>query len=167
MSDEQRQGACIFRRIARGALRAHVVFSNDDAMALLDTAPIRPGHVQIIPRAHFPCFDDLPTPLALAITILGQRIARAQKAALGVERVAFLYTGGDIAHAHAHLVPMVERTSITSKRSIREKEVTFRRPPLAEESALRGVATELRGALMSRSRHRTVRLTQRAMAEPR
>jgi hypothetical protein len=45
------------------------------------------------------------------------------KALYGVPRVAFLFTGGD--HAHAHVVPMHEKTDITSQRYIAEEKLTF------------------------------------------
>jgi len=35
-----------------------------------------------------------------------------------VDRVAFLFTGGDVAHVHAHGVPMHAKTDITSARYI-------------------------------------------------
>ena len=40
------------------------------------------------------------------------------KALYGVPRVAFLFTGGDHAHAHAHVVPLHEKTDITALRYI-------------------------------------------------
>ena len=40
------------------------------------------------------------------------------KALYGVPRVAFLFSGGDHAHAHAHVVPLHEKTDITSLRYI-------------------------------------------------
>ncbi|WP_409526869.1 HIT family protein [Rhizobium sp. P40RR-XXII] len=46
---------------------------------ILDTSPIRRGHVQITPRDHFNYFDDLPADLAGELVCTGQRIARAQK----------------------------------------------------------------------------------------
>ncbi|WP_409527242.1 HIT family protein [Rhizobium sp. P28RR-XV] len=46
---------------------------------MLDTSPIRRGHVQITPRDHFNYFDDLPADLAGELVCTGQRIARAQK----------------------------------------------------------------------------------------
>ena len=38
------------------------------------------------------------------------------------DRVAFLFTGGDVAHVHAHVVPMQEKTDITSARYITSPE---------------------------------------------
>ena len=78
---------------------------------------------------------------------LGQRMAKAQKAVLDVERVAFVCTGGDLPHAHAHLVPMVETTDITSRRYIEEATVTFRALPSPGERELASMALRLRNAL--------------------
>ena len=124
---------CIFCRIAAGAVPAHEVWRDEDILAFLDIAPIREGHVQIIPLAHHDSFDVLPEDTAQAILRLGQRIARVQKRLLGVPRVGFMFTGGDVAHAHAHLVPMWEKTDITSPAYIAETPLTFR--PAAQKPA--------------------------------
>ncbi len=124
-----RQNACHFCELATGRINSQTVFEDRDLLAFLDIRPIRRGHVLIIPRAHFAYFDDLPPGLAHQLMALGQRIARVQKRLYGVERVAFLFTGGDIAHAHAHVVPMVEKNDITSRRYIKEDRVTFQPIP--------------------------------------
>ena len=46
-----------------------------------------------------------------------------------MKRVAFLFTGGDVPHAHAHVVPMVAGTDITSRRYIAEEDLTFQSTP--------------------------------------
>jgi histidine triad (HIT) family protein len=142
-----RPSSCIFCEMAQGRLRPAVVFESDRLMAFLDICPIRRGHVQIIPREHFTHFDDLPPNLAGEIVALGQKIARAQKQLYHVERVAFLFTGGDIAHVHAHVVPMVDKTDITSRRYIKEEVLTFTSMPRLNEQELEAVAVKLRGAL--------------------
>jgi histidine triad (HIT) family protein len=146
-SDTDAPNYCLFCEIAQGRIGSCVVFENDRVMAFLDIGPIRPGHVQIIPREHFACFDDLPSQLANEILALGQKIARAQKRLYGVARVAFLFTGGDISHAHAHVVPMVEQTDITSRRYIKEETLTFASIPNASAEDLENVAVDLRDAL--------------------
>ena len=108
---------CIFCRIADGSADAVVLYEDSEVMAFLDIAPIRPGHTHIIPKQHFDTFDVLPSELAGRIMVLGQIIARKLKSVYRVGRVAFVFTGGDVAHAHAH-VPMVEKTDITSARYI-------------------------------------------------
>ena len=105
-------------------------------MAFLDINPIRPGHVQIVPRKHFAYYDDIPAPISSEIMLLGQRLAPVLRRFFGSPRVAFLYTGGDIAHAHAHVVPMQESTDITSRQYIVEQEITFRETPRALKTEL-------------------------------
>lgn len=140
---------CLFCNIGRGRIGPSIVFENDRLLAFLDISPIRRGHVQIIPRAHFGYFEDLPEELAGEIVILGQRIARAQKRLYGVDRVGFLFTGSDISHAHAHVVPMVEKTDITSRRYIKEEDLTFVAIPRVSAEELANVAKELVEAMES------------------
>ncbi len=64
--------------------------------------------------------------------------------------MTFLFTGGDIPHAHAHLVPMHEKTDITSRRYIAEEQLTFRDMPRATDSELRDTAALLAAALAVR-----------------
>ena len=72
------------------------------------------------------------------------------KRTLRVPRVAFLFTGGDIAHVHAHAVPIHEETDITSRRYIVEEAVTFRGLPSPSDRDLARTAADLRRALEGR-----------------
>jgi histidine triad (HIT) family protein len=138
---------CPFCAIAAGEAPAEIVLEDDLVIAFLDLHPIRPGHIQIIPRAHLPCFEDLPEATAARILGAGQRLALALKALFPVPRVAFLFTGGDIAHAHAHLVPMHHNTDITSALYIAEWPLTFRSTPRARPPELADTGSRLRQAL--------------------
>lgn len=113
---ETASSECLFCRIAGGDLDAVLLHEDESVVAFLDVAPIRPGHTQIIPRAHIPYFEDLPSELAGHILRVAQGLARRLKVTYGVPRVAFLFTGGDVEHAHAHLVPLHADTDITSGR---------------------------------------------------
>ena len=97
-------------------IRSAIIYEDAAVIGLMDICSIRPGHARIIPREHFDYFDDLPDVIACRIIHLGQRLARALKTLYGVPRVAFLFSGGDHAHAHAHVIPMHEKTDITSRR---------------------------------------------------
>jgi len=131
-----RPDGCLFCGITAGRIPSHRVAESEHLVAFLDIAPVRPGHVQIVPRAHHAYFDDLPPELAAEVVQLGQRVAKALKAIYGVKRVAFMFTGNDLAHAHAHLIPMMRGDDVTSRRYIAEEVVTYRdppRPPAAEQ----------------------------------
>ena len=138
---------CIFCRIARGEIPCHEVIREDGLLAFLDLGPIRPGHTLIVPEEHHDCFDEAPGELVSRIALLGRRIARAQKRMTGVERVAFMFSGGDVPHVHAHIFPMVEKTDITSRRYIAEEVVTIRPIPRADDSDLAATVRELRASL--------------------
>jgi len=138
---------CLFCAIAAGEAAAHIVHQDERLIAFLDIAPIRPGHLQIVPHAHHPTFEALPPDLAAAVLHLGQRLAAVQRRLYGVERVGFLFTGGDIPHAHAHLVPMVRGDDITSRRYIAEERVTYRGLPRPPERELAATAKTLREGL--------------------
>jgi histidine triad (HIT) family protein len=138
---------CLFCRIARREIPAEIVHEDDDILAFLDIRPIRPGHTLVIPKRHFPYFEALPPDFADAITRFGQRLATAMKHIYEVPRVAFLFTGTDIAHAHAHIVPMVAPGDITSRHYIAEEKVTFKTPPRRPAAELVGTAEALRAAL--------------------
>jgi histidine triad (HIT) family protein len=138
---------CIFCAIAAGRVPAHIVYSDAEIVAFLDRGPIRPGHLLIVPHAHVEAFEALPAGLAAKVLEAGQRLARAQKRLYGVDRVAFMFSGGDVPHTHAHLVPMVDKTDITSRRYIAETELTFRLPPTPPEAEMAATAREIAALL--------------------
>jgi histidine triad (HIT) family protein len=140
-------GGCIFCRIANGEIPSIRLYEDDRVVAFLDIRPIREGHLLILPKAHFEYFDDLPEDLAAHVMRLAQRLARAMKKIYGVARVGFLYTGTDVAHAHAHVVPLVEATDFTSRRYIAEENLTFRPAEMVSPDVLKQVAGKLRAAL--------------------
>ncbi|MEW5421231.1 HIT family protein [Amorphus sp. 3PC139-8] len=134
---------CLFCRIASGEVPSDEVYRDDRIVAFLDIGPIREGHVQIIPIKHYETFETLPDELGAEILNLGQRLARVQKRIYAVERVAFMFTGGDVSHAHAHIVPLVEKTDVTSRRYIVESELTWRTLPSPDRDAQRETAAAL------------------------
>ena len=138
---------CLFCRIIRREVAAHIIYEDARLLAFLDRSPIRPGHTQIVPKEHFPYFDETPAEVLAATVAVGQNLARAMKRILKVPRVAFLFTGGDIAHVHAHVVPIHDKTDITSRRYIVEETLTFRSLPPAADEALARTAADLRRGL--------------------
>jgi histidine triad (HIT) family protein len=138
---------CVFCRIAQREIVSHVVYEDDLVFAFLDRGPIRPGHTQIIPKRHYDYFDDVPLPIAARIVEVGQKLAKVMKDIYRVPRVAFVFTGGDIAHAHAHAVPLHKGTDITSRRYIVENQLTFRPRPRASHQELSQEAQRLAAGL--------------------
>ncbi|NYT58188.1 HIT family protein [Alcaligenaceae bacterium] len=139
--------SCIFCAIASKKIPSNIVYEDDDFTAFLDIHPIRPGHVLIVSRAHHAYFDDLPPALAARLIQLSQRFAKAMKSIHGVERIGFLCTGTDVAHVHAHLVPLFTNTDITSVAYIEQKDLTFATAPRASDEELKAQSEQLKQAL--------------------
>lgn len=131
--------------MVRKEVEAVILHEDEQLLVFLDISPIRDGHTQIIPKTHYDTFELLPPELAARIIHLGQQLGRRMKAVFGVERVAFLFTGGDVPHAHAHVIPLHEKTDITSARYIvAPKEVTWSSSHLwSERAALERVRDQL------------------------
>jgi histidine triad (HIT) family protein len=127
---------CIFCRIARSELPAFKLFEDELILAFLDLHPIREGHTLIIPKQHYPWFEDMQELVAARIMTVGQRLARAMKDEWQVERVAFFYTGIHVAHTHAHVVPMLHQHDVTSARYLEDGTEAFTLPPSPGEAAL-------------------------------
>lgn len=138
---------CIFCAIAAGNVPATFVCKSADVVAFMDIHPIREGHVQVVPRAHHAYFDDLPLPVATQMMEMGQKIARAQKVIYGVNRASFCFSGADVAHAHAHVLPLSGMGDITSACYINERPLTYRLPDRWSEAQLAPVAERIRNAL--------------------
>ena len=137
---------CPFCKIANKSASAVIVWEDSEIVAFLDTRPIRKGHCLIIPKCHIESFEEMSADLAARLMTLGQRLAQRMKAIYKVERVAFLFTGSDVAHAHAHVFPMQEKTDITSARYILNPEnLQFGSSHLeADKESLFRVESELR-----------------------
>jgi len=94
-------------------VEAVILWEDSEVLAFLEIRPVRTGHCQITPKRHIETFEQMPAELAGRVIALGQRLARRLKAVYKVDRGAFVFTGTEIPHAHAHVVPMHDRNDIT------------------------------------------------------
>ena len=108
----------IFARILRQELPSHLIHEDEHCIVILDIFPINPGHTLVIPKAAVEDFSELPSAVAAHVIQVGQRVAKAQKAAakagtLRCDGVNFLISDGpkagqEIPHAHLHVLPRFE-----------------------------------------------------------
>jgi histidine triad (HIT) family protein len=99
---------CVFCEIVSGARPAHVVFSDDVAIAFLDARPVFKGHVLVAPLAHYVTLADLPTDLVGPLFQRVQRVSAAMPAAFGAQG-SFVAENNvvsqSVPHLHVHVVP--------------------------------------------------------------
>ena len=138
---------CLFCRIAAQQIPAHEVYQDEALLAFLDIHPAREGHVLIIPREHFPYFEDIAPALMARMMLLAQRVARAQKRLFNVDRVGMAITGVHVAHAHIHLIPMATPNDILFLPLVEQQGLTVTLPPQAEPRLLAQTAARLGQAI--------------------
>jgi histidine triad (HIT) family protein len=99
---------CIFCEIIAGRKDAYRVFEDDCALAFLDTRPLFPGHLLVVPREHAETLTDLPEP------DIGPFFRRVRRLAGAVERgmdatgslvAANNRVSQSVPHFHVHVVP--------------------------------------------------------------
>jgi histidine triad (HIT) family protein len=99
---------CVFCRIVAGELPAAMVLEDDLVVGFLDSRPLFPGHVLVIPRAHHETLSDLPAELLEPLFGAVQRIATALPAALDADGTFVAennVVSQSVPHLHVHVVP--------------------------------------------------------------
>jgi len=99
---------CVFCAIAAGTTPAEVVLDESEVLGFLDSRPVFPGHVLVVPRSHYETLTDLPGPLLPAVFGAVQRVAAA--VVVGLEaHGSFVGVNNrvsqSVAHLHVHVVP--------------------------------------------------------------
>ena len=102
---------CIFCDLIAGRGAASIVYEDDQVVALLDIAPVNPGHILVIPKQHFANLADLDESTGMHLFKVAQRMAQTiRNAGLRCEGVN-LFLADDAAafqevfHVHMHIIP--------------------------------------------------------------
>lgn len=103
--------SCVFCAIVAGKAPAIRIHEDEDYLAILDIRPFTRGHTLVIPKRHTVDLTDTPPETVAALTVLGQRIAKAARAsglhadgnnvAINDGKAAFQ----TVFHIHLHVVP--------------------------------------------------------------
>jgi len=110
---------CVFCLIAQGlfggevwTVEADIVFRDDSVTALISPEqwPRNPGHVLIVPNAHYENLYDLPLDLGTRIHEVSRRVAVAMKAAYACEGISTRQhnepaANQEVFHYHLHVFP--------------------------------------------------------------
>ena len=97
---------CLFCKIVKREIPAHIVYETADFMAFLDIHPRSPGHCQVIPKKHYRWVWEV-SPIGSYFEVC-QKIAQAQQKAFGTEAIWSRIMGDEVPHAHIWVFPRPE-----------------------------------------------------------
>jgi histidine triad (HIT) family protein len=102
---------CIFCALIRGDAPATFVYKDEMIVAFMDTRPVQPGHLLVVPRTHAKLIPELDDGVLAKLWSVATSLNRALRASsLPVEAVSVYVADGDAAgqevpHVHIHLIP--------------------------------------------------------------
>jgi histidine triad (HIT) family protein len=101
---------CIFCKIVRGDVPCFKIYEDDRVLSFADVNPINTGHSLVIPKQHAENIWEIGREDLTAIHLASSKIAKAMKASLAPEGIAFLQLNGRavnqvVMHYHLHLIP--------------------------------------------------------------
>jgi histidine triad (HIT) family protein len=106
--DVAKDEPCLFCKIVSRELEAKIIFEDEISIAFLDVRPLFPGHVLLIPKAHYPTLADLPAALIGPFFTDAQMLARKVQAAMKADG-SFVAMNNivsqSVPHLHVHIVP--------------------------------------------------------------
>lgn len=98
----------LFSRIIAGELPGRFVWRDDRCVAFLSVAPLRPGHVLVVPQVEVAHWLDLPDDEWVHLTAVCREVGAALQHAYEPEKVGMILAGLEVPHVHVHLVPIDE-----------------------------------------------------------
>ena len=115
---------CIFCDVIDDKLPSHVIYDDDECLAILDKYPIDNGHSLIITRQHYEKITDMSIDDVSSLFSKVPKIITAIIKATGADAFSIAQNNGKsakqiIPHVHIHLIPRYNATgTFWTKRKI-------------------------------------------------
>ena len=118
----------IFTEIIEGKLPGHIIFEDENHVAILDKYPIDTGHSLVIPKKPYEKIIDMPKNEVAALFSLVPQIANAILKATGAVAFSIAQNNGKeakqiVPHVHVHIIPRyADKATMWTKREIPKDE---------------------------------------------
>ncbi len=101
---------CIFCKIAKKEIDAHIVFEDALVVAFLDIHPLSLGHTVLVPKTHAENIIELPSELVSPVFSGVRGVASMIKTSLHPDGFTIginhgKWAGQDMDHLHIHIIP--------------------------------------------------------------
>jgi len=94
---------CVFCKIIKGEIPCFKIYEDKNYLAFLDIEPWVEGHALVIPKKHYRWVWDVEG--IDSYFKVAAKVATHFKKTLKAELVMSYIYGGDVSHAHIHLLP--------------------------------------------------------------
>ena len=106
-------GHCIFCDLIRGAVEVSICYEDSVAIAFLDSQPVNPGHVLVVPREHYEVLQDIPKDVGAHLYLVAAKLIPRVQTASGATDMNIVVNSGaaagqNVMHYHIHLIPRRE-----------------------------------------------------------
>jgi histidine triad (HIT) family protein len=102
----------IFEKIIKREIPAHIVYEDDQTIAILDINPKTLGHTLVIPKTVSRSFLEMNPELLGQYFVVVQKIAQAIQKSLDAKGCVFLLDGREVPHTHTHIIPRYSDTEV-------------------------------------------------------
>lgn len=102
----------IFSKIIAGEIPSYKIAEDDKYYAFLDIAPMKKGHVLVVPKQETDYIFDIDDDVLAEMMVFAKKVALAIKKAIPCKRVGVMVLGMEVPHAHIHLIPMEKETDL-------------------------------------------------------
>jgi histidine triad (HIT) family protein len=98
--------ATLFTKIIRGEIPGRFVYRDQQCVAFLTIAPLKPGHTLVVPIEEIDHWIDMPDDLTAHVFGVAQRVARAIQETFQPKKVGLAIAGLEVPHTHVHVSPI-------------------------------------------------------------
>lgn len=100
----------VFCKIIDGEIPSHVVYEDNDVIAILDISQVTKGHTLVIPKKHYDTFLATPNDIMHKVMDVAQKIGQVMIDRLHAKGVNILTNcyeaaGQSVPHFHVHVIP--------------------------------------------------------------
>ncbi|MCK5283399.1 MAG: HIT family protein [Nanoarchaeota archaeon] len=109
--------SCVICQIIEGKVASKKIYEDDEIVAFLDFNGAAPGHTFVVPKKHYPIFEQIPDPLVGKLFSVSNKISTALFETLKVQGTNIFITNGvnagqSVAHLVINVIPRKERDGI-------------------------------------------------------
>lgn len=102
----------VFTRIISGEFPGRFVWRDPAVVAFLTIAPIRPGHVLVVPVQQVDHWLDVDPDVWARMAEVQRVVGAAQMAAFSPNRIGSIIAGLEVPHCHVHLIPIESESDL-------------------------------------------------------